>query len=135
MKALSRATALKLAAALSFLVGAFNVISSVPFITRGAEAVDSVAGVDTPPFFILILGLILGIVAMVAAYGTWKQRRWGIILTIIVNTVGGISALPGLVIPVPFSPLWWSAVVGVILSILIVVLCLWRGPKPVVAQV
>ncbi len=129
MKALSRSTALKIAAALSFLMAVFTVVFAIPLLTRGADAVDSVAGVEAPPFFILVISLILAIVAMVAAYGTWKQQRWGIILTIIVNTISGITALPGLIIPVPFSALWWSALPGVVIPILVVILCLWRGAK------
>lgn len=126
MIGLSRSTALKIAAVLSFLSGAYSIIFTLPLIPQGAAAID--AGSDSPPFVVLVLALILGIVAMVAAYGTWKQQRWGIVLTIIANVLNGLSALPGIFFA-PNPTLWVSAVAGVLLSIAIVVLCLWRGSK------
>lgn len=131
MKAVSRSTALKIAAVLSFLMGVYNVVATIPLITQGSAAidVDNKVGVENPPYFILVMGLILGVLAIVAAYGTWKQQRWGIILAIIANAVSGITALPGLIFPAAFSPLWWSAVPSVLIPVLVIVLCLWRGSK------
>ncbi len=137
MPGLSRSMALRIAAVLSAAMGVSNIVFSLPLLAQGAQAIDVDArvGVDTPPFFVVVLALILGVVALVAAYGTWKQQRWGIILTIIVNAVGGLSAVPGLLFPTPFSALWWSALLGVLGSLAVVVLCLWRGRGPAGAQV
>jgi hypothetical protein len=38
-----------------------------------------------------------GIGAVVAAIGLWRSRRWGMILALVVVTLGIVSALPGLV--------------------------------------
>jgi uncharacterized membrane protein (DUF2068 family) len=126
MNRLSRSTAVKTAAVLSFINSAFNVIASLPFITRGVQA--AVQNNQSPPYFIMMLALILGVIGMVAAYGTWKLQRWGIVLTILVNLVNGLSAMPGIIFrPTPF--LFVSATVTVVVSIVIIVLCLWRDPK------
>lgn len=131
MNRLSRPTALKIAAVISFSMAAVTLANIVPFITRGAASLDT--SVDSPPFLIVMLAFITAIVAVVVAYGTWKQQRWGIILTIMANLVNGVSATPGILFA-PNTALFIFSVVTVILSIVIGVLCLWRSPKPVMAQ-
>ena len=87
MNRLSRSTALKTAAVLSFLSSALSVIFALPLLAQGSSAIDQ--GGKAPPYFIIVLAVILGVVGIVAAYGCWKQMRWGVILTIIVNLFGG----------------------------------------------
>jgi uncharacterized membrane protein (UPF0136 family) len=126
MNRLSRSTALKIAAVLSLLLCAFGIVSFLPMIAQGSAAVNQ--GGEAPPYFVLVLGVILGVVGMVAAYGCWKGMRWGIILTIIVNLLSGLSAAPGILFA-PTSELFMSATVGVFLNIVIIVLCLWPDRK------
>ncbi|OGO34264.1 MAG: hypothetical protein A2W35_12090 [Chloroflexi bacterium RBG_16_57_11] len=126
MNRLSRSTALKTAAVLSFLSSTYSVIFALPMIAQGAMAVDQ--GGDSPPYFVLVLAVILGVVGIVAAYGCWKQMRWGVILTIIVNLLGGLSAAPGILFA-PTTQLFVSASVSVAISIVIIVLCLWPDRK------
>jgi uncharacterized membrane protein YccC len=126
MNRLSRSTALKTAAVLSFLLSAFSIILGLPLIAQGYEAV--VQGGATPPYFVLMLAVILGVVGIVAAYGCWKQMRWGVILTIIVNLLNGLSAAPGILFA-PTTQFFVSASVTVALSIVIIVLCLWPDRK------
>ena len=54
MNRLSRSTALKIAAVLSFLGGVFGIIFSLPMIAQGATAVNQ--GGEAPPYFVLCLG-------------------------------------------------------------------------------
>jgi hypothetical protein len=126
MNRLSRPTALKIAAVLSFLLSASGVIFSLPLIAQGATAVEQ--GGETPPYFVLLSGLIFGVVGIVAAFGTWKGQRWGIILTILANVVNGLGAAPGLLFA-PTPGLLIAASVTVVLSIAIIVLCLWPDRK------
>ncbi len=130
MKNLSRSTALKIAAVISFLLGATNSLGSLTFVTQGAAAVNrSPAG---PPYFVEMILFISGIVGIVAAFGTWKQMRWGIVLTILAGLFNVLSAAPGIL----FAPRPWgfiASTVVVVLSIIIIVLCLWRDRQPVAA--
>jgi uncharacterized membrane protein len=129
MKGLSRSTALKIAAVLSAVLGTLTVLASLPLIARGASVIAQ--SNDSPPYVILILALVTGIIAIVAAFGTWKRQRWGIILTILVNLVNGLGALPGIqAAPTPL--LTFGATATVIASVLIIVLCLWRERQSVV---
>jgi hypothetical protein len=129
MKSLSRSTALKIAAVLSALMGIVSVVGSLPLIARGAAGVEQSA--DSPPYFILVIGLLTGVIGIVGAYGAWNQQRWGIILTILANLVNGLSAAPGIL----FAPTTFFLVVAtltVVVTILIIILCLWRERSPVV---
>ena len=123
MKSLSRSTALKIAAVISFLSNAFGIVFALPFVAQGATAAT-----EGPPYFFAVLSLITGAVGVVAAYGTWKQQRWGIILTILANLVNGLGSTPG-VLFAPRPELFVAATTGVVLSIVIIVLCLWRDRK------
>lgn len=127
MKGISRTSALKIAAVLSVIMATISLASVLPFIARGATGVAQSS--DSPPYTVLMIALITGVVGIVGAYGAWNQQRWGIVLTILANLVNGLSAAPGIL----FSPqpgLMVVATVTVIVSILIIVLCLWRESKP-----
>jgi uncharacterized membrane protein len=73
MKSLSRATALKIAAVLSLMMGIIRVASVLPLIARGANGVAQSS--DSPPYVILMVALITGILGIVGAYGAWNQQR------------------------------------------------------------
>ncbi len=126
MDRLSRSTALKTAAVLSFLSSAYSIIFALPIIAQGAAAVDQ--GGDSPPYFVMMLAVILGVIGIIAAYGCWKGMRWGVILTIIINLLGGLSAAPGILFA-PTTQLFVSASVSVVISIVIIVMCLWPDRK------
>jgi uncharacterized membrane protein (DUF2068 family) len=69
---------------------------------------------------------------MISAYGVWKEQRWGIVVTILVNAIDSILALPGIFVG-PTMEFWLSAMLGIIVSIVVIVLCLWRDRRPVAA--
>ncbi len=114
------------AAILQFLVSVFSVMSSVPLLVQGANAVEQ-AG-DSPPFFIAILGFGIGLLGLVSAYGVWRNQKWGVILTILLRAVDGLSALPGILFA-PTVGLKIMASLGVLLAIVVIALLLWPKPK------
>ncbi len=130
MKSLSRAMALKIAAVLSVLLGIVSIVNTLPLIARGATGV--VQSSDSPPYTILMVGLLTGVIGIIAAYGVWNQQRWGIILTLLVNLINGLGAVPGILFA-PQPGLRITAVFTVVVTILIVVLCLWRQRNTAVA--
>ncbi len=130
MKSLSRAMALKIAAVLSVFMGIVSIATTLPLIARGATGVAQ--STDSPPYAILMVGLLTGVIGIVAAYGAWNQQRWGVILTILVNLVNGLGAVPGILFA-PQPGLMITAVATVVVSTLIVVLCLWRQHNTAVA--
>lgn len=131
MNRLSRTSALKIAALLSAAIGVAVLLQAIPLLTRGAASLD--ASVDSPPFAIVVFGLVMGLVRLASAYGVWFGQRWAIVITVIVNALDALAAVPGVLVGP--SPTWQLiSLASVILSGLVVVLCLWRDRKPVVAH-
>jgi hypothetical protein len=128
MNRLSRATALKVAAVISFVMGIYSIFSSIPFLARGY--VEPEPGVAQIPYFVIIAAFALAIMSILGAFSTWKQQRWGIVLLLIVSAADLVLALPGLVFA-PSTDILFSAIVGVLNDVAVIILCLWRDRRPV----
>ncbi len=50
------------------------------------------------PTIVLLLGGTFGVVGLLAAAGLWMQRRWALLLTIIVSVLNILLAVPGIVV-------------------------------------
>src|SRR5690242_9780309 len=122
---MTRSRSYLLAAVLQALLSLAELATSLLNLPRGAVATDR-AG-DSPPYAILLLAIIIGAAGLVAAYGVWRGQKWAVILTILLRTIDGIAALPGLL--VPNRGLQLLAGVSVALSALVIVLLLRRDPS------
>jgi uncharacterized membrane protein (UPF0136 family) len=87
-----------------------------PFLPQGS-------GDDKVPTFIIVLGVILGLVGIAAAIGLWQLRRWGLILTIVVSALNLLSAAPGVAFG-PGTGIKILAGISVVLPAVIIVLAL-----------
>ena len=130
MNRLSRSTALKIAAVLSFSVGLFEFIFFLPYVVRGAT--DITQDATAMPYGVILIAFVLAILRIVAAYGAWKDQRWGIVITLIVNAIDAIFAMPGLLFA-PSMGFQIGSIVVVVLSILTCALSLWRDRKATTA--
>lgn len=130
---MQRSTPVTVAAILNAIMSLANIVFSIPVLAMGADAANAQAAVNNPPFFIVLLGLSLGVAGLVGSWGLWQNQKWARILVIVINVLGGISALPGLTLA-QTTLLRLSAIVGVAVSLVIVVLLLWRS-RPEVAGV
>jgi len=124
MNRLSRSTALKLAAVLAIVNALITLRIFGPLLAQGEAAAEAL------PYGIILSGVLMSVVAIVAAYGLWQKQRWGIILTILNNALAILSAAPGLLLA-PTGTLQLSALTGILISIVIILLCLWRERKSV----
>ena len=68
-----------------------------------------------------VLAVVTGLIGLLAAYGLWQAKRWGMIIAIIVSALNALSAAPGLVVQ-PNLPATITAGVGIAISVLIIVL-------------
>src|SRR5215211_4762470 len=73
------------------------------------------------PAFVVYLGVVLGVVGLIAAAGLWMLKRWSLWLTIVVSVLNILSAAPGLAFA-PTPTLRVLATIGVVGFALVVVL-------------
>ena len=89
-------------------------------------------GANQIPLFINIVGVVIGIIGLVAIFGLWQIKPWGMIVGISVSVLNALSSLPG----IPFGPNMFfqiSAAMYVVLSIVIIVLILLPSVRKAVA--
>jgi len=78
---------------------------------------------------VTVLSFTASVLGIVAAIGAWMNMKWGKILAIVVNVLFGFLLLGAVL----FASLAVKAVAGamLVIPILIIVLLLWRTPRPV----
>lgn len=133
MSNLSRSAGLKIAAVVVLMLTLVNLVMfQIPDLMAGMEAVNQVANADQgPPFFMVLFGFVLDILAFVAAYGAWTEQRWGVILLIVISAFNCLMATAGALF-LPVVSLRILGVVMVILYLSAIYLCLRREPKSLV---
>ncbi len=105
-----RPTTVTVAAVLLALFSVLNLISTLlPAFSDGVPAI------------VVYGSAVLGLLGLVAAYGLWTLKRWGVWLTIILSVLNVLSAAPGIAFA-PTTLLFIAALVTVVAYALIVVL-------------
>ena len=107
----------------------FAVLSGIPALMQGPSAPGISEGV---PQFAVALPALLGVAGLISAYGAWQGQKWGIALTIFLEALNGLVALPG-VLFAPTTIARLSASTGVLISVF-VIFALLRRPKPTTAH-
>lgn len=87
-------------------------------ISLGSLATPLLSG---PPIPVQVLSVVLGLLCLLAAYGLWNRKRWGMIVAIVVSAINALSGVPGLLVQ-PNLPATLAAGVGIVISVLIIVL-------------
>jgi hypothetical protein len=75
------------------------------------------------PLALTYAGVVVGVSGLVAVFGLWQTKRWGLLVTIIVSALTVVASAPGLV-GSPNLGLLMSAVVQVAVCLVIIVLVL-----------
>ena len=114
-----------LAAILQFVLSLLAIGVALSTLPQGAAALNSVEG---PGYAFIVMALITGVAGLFAAFGVWKNQKWGVILTIVLRALDGLLALPGLIFAQPL-PGKLMALSGVVLAIVVIALLLWPRPK------
>ena len=101
------------------LLALLSVVNMVPpsLMAPPAEAAEV-------PAFVTYLGVILGVVGLVAAYGLWALKRWSIWLTIILSAVNILLTVPPLLFGPTVAIQIVSIVSGVAFALVIVLVLL-----------
>ena len=104
------------------LTSMLSLALAFPGLMGGPQAQTLMQGV---PQFVIVSSALLGVAGLVSAYGAWYGQRWGIGLTIALEALSGLLALPGVLDgPTPFLKL--SALLGVLSAIFVIVVLLRR---------
>lgn len=111
-----RPTPVAIATVLTLIVAAGNFVFLLPGLS------------DDVPTAALVVGLVLGIVALPAAFGLWRCQRWGMIATIVVSAINLLFSVPGILFG-PSALAIIGAVIGVVLSAAAIVLVLMREAR------
>jgi hypothetical protein len=104
-----------IAAILLEVFSALNLVS--PLILGASEEVPAV---------VAYLHVALGVAGLVASAGLWILKKWGVAMAVMVSVLNALSATPGVSFA-PTADLFGSAVVGVAVFALIVVLVVLPG--------
>ncbi len=124
MNQLKRSTALKIAAVISLGVATIGIVFyDLPNLMLGAAA-------SLDPFPLVLGSFATDILAFVAAYGAWRNQRWGAILLLLITAFWVIQALLTLLFSTSTIDTVFSTVMMAV-HILAIVLCLWREPVAV----
>lgn len=83
--------------------------------------VPVIPGAAKIPLAVVYGDVALGVLSLVAAYGAWNLKRWGVALTFIVAALNIVSAAPG-VVAAPNMGLQVVTAVYVLVSLLVIVL-------------
>ncbi len=74
-----------------------------------------------PPVAVKVLSVVMGLLGLLAAYGLWNRKRWGMIVAIVVSALNALSGVPGLFVH-PNLAATIAASGGIAISLLIIVL-------------
>ncbi len=102
----------------AILLEVFSVLNLVSPLILGAS--------DEVPAFVGCLHVALGVAGLVASAGLRILKKWGVAMAIVVSVLNALSATPGVSFA-PTADLFGSAVVGVAVFALIVVLVVLPG--------
>ena len=120
-----RSKSVTIAAFLLFAYSLLNAVITVPDLARGTA---NDADPNVAPFAMSLFAFTLSIFGLGAAFGVWRNMKWGKVLALVVLAIDIIySLLPILVAPFPMKIL---GAVGVIIDAVIIVLLLKRASQP-----
>jgi hypothetical protein len=87
-----------IAAVLAGLLSLANAITALVLLPQGANKINHSS--NQPPYAVILIEVVVGLIGIVAAYGVLRTQRWGVIVTLVLMVVNLLISLPG----IPFGP-------------------------------
>jgi uncharacterized membrane protein YfcA len=115
-----------IAAVLAGILGLANAIVALALLPQGSNKINHSS--DQPPYAVIMIEVIIGLIGVVAAYGVFRSQRWGVIVTLVLMVVNVLISLPG----IPFGPTVFdkvSSVLGVVVAAAVLYLLLRRDTR------
>jgi hypothetical protein len=123
---MSRSRNYTIAAVLAGLISLANAITALVLLPQGANKINHSS--NQPPYAVILIEVVVGLIGIVAAYGVFRMQRWGVISTLVLMVINVLISLPG----IPFGPTMLdkvSSVIGVIASAAAIYFLLRRDTK------
>ena len=134
-----RSTSLTIAAGLKVVLGILIAMSAIRILSAGSAGLPPPSGAPPgqsgPPFWAGLLFLTIAIACLFAAYGLWKNQKWGKVVAIVTSAINGLFSLGDLVGFVMTQNYAFAVgfVLVVLAEVLVIVLVLRREPRPQLA--
>jgi hypothetical protein len=91
---LSRSRNYVIAAVLAGLLNLANAITALVLLPQGAAKINHSS--NQPPYAVILIEVVIGLIGLVAAYGVFRTQRWGVILTLVLMVINVLISLPGI---------------------------------------
>jgi hypothetical protein len=96
-----------IAAVLAGLLSLANAITALVLLPQGANKINHSS--NQPPYAVILIEVVVGLIGIVAAYGVFRTQRWGVIVTLVLMVINVLISLPG----IPFGPTTFDKVSSV----------------------
>jgi uncharacterized membrane protein (DUF2068 family) len=124
--AMSRSRNFTIAAALAGLLSLANTIVALTLLPQGSDKINHSS--NQPPYAVILIEVVIGLVGIVAAYGVFRTQRWGVILTLVLMVINVLISVPG----IPFGPTTFdkvSSAIALLVSAAVIYLLLRRDTR------
>lgn len=105
---MSRPRNYTIAAVLAGGLSLANAIVALILLPQGSEKVNH--SNNQPPYAVILIEVVIGLIGIVAAYGVYRTQRWGVITTLVLMVINVLISLPG----IPFGPTTFDKITSVI---------------------
>lgn len=87
-----------IAAVLAGVLSSVNAVTALILLPQGAAKINH--SHNQPPYAVVLIEVVIGLIGVVAAYGVFRTQRWGVVLTLVLMVANVLISLPG----IPFGP-------------------------------
>jgi len=133
-----RSKSLTIAAILKVVLGILMAMSAIRILSAGSAGLPPPPGMEDtggPPFWAGLLFMTVAIASLFAAYGLWKNQKWGKVVALVTSAINGLFSLGdvlGSVMTQNYA-FAFGFVLVVLAEVLVIVLVLRREPRPQLA--
>jgi uncharacterized membrane protein (DUF2068 family) len=123
---MSRSRNYTIAAVLAGLLSLANTVIALALLPQGSDKINHSS--NQPPYAVILIEVVIGLVGIVAAYGVFRTQRWGVILTLVLMVVNVLISVPG----IPFGPTTFdkvSSALALLVSAAVIYLLLRRDTR------
>jgi hypothetical protein len=95
---MSRSRNYTIAAVLAGALALANTIVALVLLPQGADKINHSS--NQPPYAVVLIEVVIGLIGIVAAYGVFRTQRWAVVTTLVLMVANVLISLPG----IPFGP-------------------------------